>query len=561
MSRSQFLVAAGLAGLAAVFVGILATQGISQDPMPKNATSPVAPGFPGAGAGPATTFPAAGAAPGDLGTGFGAQTAPSEPPSTSRFGPVAPPTPPGNAPLGVGFAPPGAPPTTGTSPAAGAGPASGGSGVPPTRPFAGFGGFGASGGGGADESLQFRVLYLKNGSAESVREILRTLLPKTAETTAIDARTNSLIIRAPDGLFNQIEELVKFLDQDLTKPPTGKRPMVPGVGAPTGGGGTAAPMVGPGAGAAGTMPAGPGMSQGLQMMMGGGSLSAVDLKRQYEAADQAARDLAASIQKNGSDAARQAELRQRVAAAFATRQRLLRAEMVELQRRLTTMQESVDLRDRVSEQIIDRRTAELTNPGLTWEPRAESTPAGRRPTSFGGMSGGFSSVEVLLEGDEAGVNNRFGSGGLSAPSDGSSLPGKAPTTAAPASRTPKSRVIRETTPTNAAPRKTAPSLDNVPLNEKGPASGTVPTSPRPERIPATGVLPPQPGKVPATPSGLGTELPGKGDTNAAPQVGPGELPDQLPALPDPDRSDKEELPKLNSNSDDPPSADEVVTKP
>ncbi len=105
------------------------------------------------------------------------------------------------------------------------------------------------------------------------------------------------------------------------------------------------------------------------------------LRKDYEAADQQAHQLAAQL-KQSPDAAKQAELRKAVQLAFATRQSLLRAELMEMQTRLLQTQRSIEMRERISDQIIQRRVEDLLNPQLEWEgsPTAPGTPVSQTGT-------------------------------------------------------------------------------------------------------------------------------------------------------------------------------------
>ncbi len=90
------------------------------------------------------------------------------------------------------------------------------------------------------------------------------------------------------------------------------------------------------------------------------------LRKEYEAAEAQAHQLAKQLQQS-PDATKQAELRQTVQRAFTARQSLLRAELLEMQTRLLQTQRSIDLRERISDQIIQRRVEDLLNPQLKWE--------------------------------------------------------------------------------------------------------------------------------------------------------------------------------------------------
>jgi len=101
------------------------------------------------------------------------------------------------------------------------------------------------------------------------------------------------------------------------------------------------------------------------------------LRKEYEAADSEARQLARQLQTTPDGAqkneAQKADLRRAVQRAFTVRQSLLRAELLEMHNKLLKTQRSIDLRERISDQIIQRRVEDLLNPQLEWEGH---TPAG-----------------------------------------------------------------------------------------------------------------------------------------------------------------------------------------
>jgi hypothetical protein len=96
-----------------------------------------------------------------------------------------------------------------------------------------------------------------------------------------------------------------------------------------------------------------------------------DLQRQYEALEQRARTLSDELRKPLPDPATgealKSQLRDTVRQAFETRQDLQRAELAEFAQRLKGIQESIELRDKISQQIIDRRVDELLDPNLKWD--------------------------------------------------------------------------------------------------------------------------------------------------------------------------------------------------
>ncbi len=100
------------------------------------------------------------------------------------------------------------------------------------------------------------------------------------------------------------------------------------------------------------------------------------LRTDYKAANQQAHDLAESLRQT-PDAAKKSELRTAVQRAFTARQSLLRAELLQMQARLEKTQQSLDMRDRIAEQIVDRRVENLLNPELEWDNKVSSETTGQ----------------------------------------------------------------------------------------------------------------------------------------------------------------------------------------
>lgn len=66
------------------------------------------------------------------------------------------------------------------------------------------------------------------------------------------------------------------------------------------------------------------------------------------------------------DGKRKAELRKVVRKTFLARQELQRAELAEFAARLKRIQQSIEMRDKIADKIIDRRVEELLAPNLKW---------------------------------------------------------------------------------------------------------------------------------------------------------------------------------------------------
>lgn len=236
------------------------------------------------------------------------------------------------------------------------------------------------------EPLSLHVFKLKRANARSLKEIVETLVPTSRGRVAIDASTNTLILRASDSVFAEVEPVINELDSLEVRradPFGGGAAKGRGGRGGSGFGGTApGAMSGPGLGgfgatSGGAINDGPGGGMGglgdpLVQQVPPPAISASDLRTSYERADKAARDLAATMKTHPYDDAQRADLRNKVAYAFSLRQTLVQLELAEMQRRIESIQESIDLRYKLTAQIVDRRVAELLDPNLQWEPA--STP-------------------------------------------------------------------------------------------------------------------------------------------------------------------------------------------
>ena len=127
-----------------------------------------------------------------------------------------------------------------------------------------------------------------------------------------------------------------------------------------------------------------------------------ELRTDYETANRQARDLAESLRQT-PDAAKKAELRTAVQRTFTLRQSLLRAELLEMQTRLLQTQHSLDMRERIADQIVDRRVKDLLNPQLEWEQtlsgELENQSELKPPVQPGSSKAVDSSVVTELEGE------------------------------------------------------------------------------------------------------------------------------------------------------------------
>jgi uncharacterized protein (TIGR03067 family) len=104
------------------------------------------------------------------------------------------------------------------------------------------------------------------------------------------------------------------------------------------------------------------------------------LRAAYEAHEQRAAALAERLrqpaagrqERSGDQKRRWTELRQAVEAAFAARQELQRAELAALGGRVRRLEQTIDSRESLRQQIIDRRVEDLLNPAIAWDARDQA---------------------------------------------------------------------------------------------------------------------------------------------------------------------------------------------
>lgn len=323
--RTQWSVALLIGGLSIAGL-ITASVAVSQEATPPAIDPTAIPGLPGAPGAP-QALPA---------PGGGREPVTPTPPVAGAPGlPPASVTIPGPA-ATIRLEPdPGAPPGAGSATGA---PTPGGGGFPGMSPPA--------------DNSNIQVIGLRYANPQSVREVIETLMPTARGLVVVDTRTNLLIARVPQQTFQEIQQLVQILDAPNPKG--------------TGFGGSMAVFDKEAARSF--------TGAGAAYQVGFTANSAAELRYEYEQQDRAARELAEAIKRGAGGQALREQLRARVGQAFAARQQLLRFELAELQRRLKASQESIDLRDRVANQIVDRRVSDLLDSKLQWEPPSNSLP-------------------------------------------------------------------------------------------------------------------------------------------------------------------------------------------
>lgn len=177
--------------------------------------------------------------------------------------------------------------------------------------------------------LEVRTYTLKSTDANAVSSTFKQLF-RDDISIAADSNNNSLVVRAPAALHKQLHELFIQLDE----PPLSdtELPAVKGDDKPT--------------------------------------VNAQALREAYAASELAARETAAMLRDAPPQAAASKlaqQLRSQVLNSFQTRQALHEAELAGMEAQLRQSRETIAMRNRIKEEIIDRRVADLLNPALRWE--------------------------------------------------------------------------------------------------------------------------------------------------------------------------------------------------
>lgn len=208
-----------------------------------------------------------------------------------------------------------------------------------------------------DSPLKMIVFDLKHANAGSVKDMLFLLFQHRIFSGELDfgaePSVNRLIVRGSPKDIEEIAALLKQID----------RPIAAGnkSGQPSEGDSSAYGDVG--------------MSESQLP-----AASREVLQKQYDSLEKHAAELAGRLRdKEGSSPGGrqpQSELRKVVAQAFAARQRLHQVELAALEERLKATRETLVLRERIEDAVIERRVEELLNPALRWE----SVPEGQPPS-------------------------------------------------------------------------------------------------------------------------------------------------------------------------------------
>ncbi len=230
-----------------------------------------------------------------------------------------------------------------------------------------------------ESSREVKVFHLAHADAQSMCATLSPLWRDVA--VAADQRSNTIIATGPSEELAKIEALLLRLDKpypNQAKPPSpddflramrGKRHE----GAPP-------------------QPAAL-HEKYLQL-----EREAAELAKQY-------RDLPGKGTRARTGAAAvKTQLAETVKQVFDARQKLQRAELAALRQRLARIEQQIASRERIKEEIIDRRIEDLLNPEYRWDGSEESTP---RPTASAGVTQTQSLQEMTQTGDYIPADAKF----------------------------------------------------------------------------------------------------------------------------------------------------------
>ncbi len=227
-----------------------------------------------------------------------------------------------------------------------------------------------------EAAAMIKIFALKYVNAVDAARILQQLLGD-APSIAVEERTNELIVRGDAKMLSEIEALLMRLDD--AKPANLK--IAAQSAASQGGLGRAVDSK-----ASGPTPQDVYAAlqkeqrdeQGFNLHVANVDESVGDLRQEFSEYEKSAQQLAKNVRARAlpdgsTPEIHRQNLRSVVQQAFETRQKLQRAELAEFARRLQGIQQSIELRDRIGKQIVDRRVEELLDPNLKWE-EADSTP-------------------------------------------------------------------------------------------------------------------------------------------------------------------------------------------
>ena len=241
----------------------------------------------------------------------------------------------------------------------------------------------AAGGGEAAANQEFVVVQLKHVRSESLFQIIKQLLPPSARLIE-DSDQQRLIVQGTPADLKTVTEAIARLDTPPENAFPGKAATARNASDPNALDPTR------------TQRDPSSFLQQLQQQYLYGHLppqqdspASGDLARQYQSAEQEAQALAqqwrtlttrpqGDVKTTADIAAAKSKLHAAVAKAFEARQKQQQAELLEMQRRIYGLANTIEDREKLKDQIIDRRVQDLLNPALQWNPPSAANP----PSAF-----------------------------------------------------------------------------------------------------------------------------------------------------------------------------------
>ena len=187
------------------------------------------------------------------------------------------------------------------------------------------------------EGAKLTAFPLQHADVWTVWDMMSPLFADVLLDKVIDSRTNTLLLVADDDLTTRVADVLKLLDvtasatQATDKQSNAKQQ--------------------------------PSAPSGDQVVS--------DLRAKLRYLEQRTRNLATQLRQPVLEPSTETKLKEQlneaVRQSFETRQKLQRAELDEFAQRLMGIQQSIEMRDRISQQIIDRRVEQLLDPNLKWD--------------------------------------------------------------------------------------------------------------------------------------------------------------------------------------------------
>lgn len=199
------------------------------------------------------------------------------------------------------------------------------------------------------ETATISKYTFKHSKAADVLRLINQLAGFSIPNIAVDERTNSLILQVENEDKQEMDDFFKLLDTESPSP------------SPTGNGSNGKEVLG--ISVLGPKP----VTLDFSFLISAEE-SIDSLQTRYRELETQAHRLADKLKQAESvGSTERSELQAAVRKSFEARQALQRAELADLAKRMKSMQQSIDLRDKLAEKVIERRVEDLLDPNLKWE--------------------------------------------------------------------------------------------------------------------------------------------------------------------------------------------------